>query len=34
MNRGFEGRSLPELDVVYKDVMKRLEGVWEKMGTE
>jgi len=30
----FEGRPLPELDAVYKDVMKRWEGVWEEVGTE
>jgi len=30
----FEGRPLPELDAVYKDVMKKWEGVWEEVGTE
>ncbi len=30
----FEGRRLDELDAVYKDVMKKWEGVWDEVGTE
>jgi len=30
----FEGKPLLELDAVYRDVMKKWEGVWEEVGTE
>jgi len=30
----FEGRVLTELDNVYKEVMRKWEGVWEEVGTE
>jgi len=30
----FEGRTLTELDDVYKEIMKKWEGVWEEVNTE